>query len=112
MVDQGEGAEAAARREVSEETGCEVQELELIGEYMTSPGITDEYVSLFVARVDAARAGGVHGLASEAEDIRTFVLTAEDGVAASKDGRVRNAMSQIALLWFALNGKDLRQRWS
>ncbi len=111
MVDKGEASDAAARREVLEETGRDVRDLELIGEYLTSPGITDEFAALYLARVDMTTAGGVHGLAGEAEDIRTHILTREDAVAASADGSVRNAMTQIALLWFQLHGVEVKKKW-
>lgn len=111
MVDQGEASEAAARREVMEETGCEAQDLQLIGEYLTSPGITDEYCALYLARVDSTKAGGVHGLADEAEDIRSRILSPREAFAATADGRVRNAMTQIALLWFQLHGEAVKEGW-
>ncbi len=111
MVDQDEASEAAARREVKEETGCEVRDLQLIGEYLTSPGITDELSALYVARFDVATAGGVHGLAAEAEDIRTQLLSREQASAAAANGSVRNVMTQIALLWFQLHGAEVQRSW-
>ena len=111
MVDEGETSEAAARREVREETGCEVGRMEYVGAYLSSPGISDEMVTIYVGEVDAARAGGVHGHVDEGEDIRTIVFTVEDAVAAADHGVVVNVMTQVALLWFARHGEALRQRW-
>lgn len=111
MVDEGETAEVTARREVEEETGAEVTMLDRIGEYLTSPGITDELVTIFVALADSSRAGGVHGLASEGEDIQTCVMSVEDALAAADGGAVLNIVAQLALLWFARHGAALRQRW-
>jgi ADP-ribose pyrophosphatase len=111
MVDEGETPEAAARREAEEETGCKITSVERIGQYLTSPGITDEIVTIFVARADAAHAGGVHGLASEAEDIQTRILKREEALAKADRGEVVNIVTQVALLWFARHGEALRQRW-
>ncbi len=111
MVDEGETPETAARREVQEETGCEIRHLELIGRYLTSPGITDELAFLYVGLADAGRAGGIHGKPSEAEDIRTLVFTRDEALAAADRGDIVNVVAQLALLWFAANGEALRKRW-
>ena len=42
MVADDEDAESAARRETEEETGCDLLGLDKMGEYLTSPGVTDE----------------------------------------------------------------------
>jgi ADP-ribose pyrophosphatase len=111
MVDEGETSETAARREVKEETSCEVGRMEYAGAYLSSPGISDEMVTIYVGEVDAVLAGGVHGHAGEGEDIRTIVFTVEEALAAADGGAVVNVMAQVALLWFARHGDALRQRW-
>ena len=53
--------EAVARRELREETGFELAEegeLILLGDYFTSPGLTDEHVYFFLARPVQPCAGG------------------------------------------------------
>jgi ADP-ribose pyrophosphatase len=111
MIDPGETSEAAARREVKEETSCEVRRMEHIGAYLSSPGVSDEMVSIYVGEVEAARAGGIHGHAGEGEDIRTVVFTVDEALAVTDHGAVVNVMAQVALLWFARHGDALRQRW-
>jgi ADP-ribose pyrophosphatase len=111
MVDEGETSEAAARREAKEETGCDVGKMEPIGAYLSTPGISDELVSIYVGEVDAARAGGIHGHVAEGEDIRTIKFTVDEALAAADNGAVANVMAQVALLWFARNGDALRRRW-
>jgi ADP-ribose pyrophosphatase len=49
-VHKGESLEAAARRELLEETGYSPSELKLVATGAASAGITDELISLFVAR--------------------------------------------------------------
>jgi ADP-ribose pyrophosphatase len=111
MVDEGETAETAARREAREETGCDVKGLQYAGSYLSSPGLADEMVSIYVGEVDATRAGGVHGHAAEGEDIRTVIFSVEEALAAADHGGVVNIMAQVALLWFARHGDALRHRW-
>ena len=49
-LDPGETPEECARRELSEETGAEADELEYIGEYYPSVAVLDENIRLFIAR--------------------------------------------------------------
>ena len=110
MIDDGETAEAASRREAVEETGCEVRRMEFIGDYLPSAGTIDEMVSLYIGEIDSATAGGVHGVTGE-EDIRTVVLQSEEALKAADAGDVSNMVAQLALLWFARHGEALRRRW-
>ena len=112
IIEPGESPEDVVRREAAEETGLAVSELLPIAEYLPSPGGTSETTTLFCGRVDAARAGGVHGLADEGEDIEVCVHQGKDIEALISSGRIRNAASLIALQWFVLNRSMLRQRWS
>ena len=111
MVDEGEDRETAARREAVEETGCEVGEIQYVGSYLSSPGLLDEIVSIYIGEVDAQKAGGVHGHEGEGEDIRTHVFPVEEALALMDQGAIVNIMAQTALLWFARHGESLRQRW-
>ena len=110
-VDEGETNETAARREAKEESGCDVKRIEYVGAFLSSPGISDELVTIYVAEIDAAGVGGIHGLDAEGEDIRVVLLTVDDALTASKAGGVVNVMSKVALLWFAQYGEALRERW-
>jgi nudix-type nucleoside diphosphatase (YffH/AdpP family) len=69
MVD-GEDAEAAARREAMEETGLRLGKLEPVATAWSSPGLSCERVSLYLARYSAAdRVAEGGGLAVEHENI-------------------------------------------
>ena len=73
LVDEGETAEAAARREAMEEAGVKLDLLETVAEVWSTPGISTERMSLFLAAYDAGdrvAAGG--GAAGEHEDIRVL----------------------------------------
>ena len=110
-VPPGEEPESVARREVLEETGCEVRDLEPVCEFYVSPGFSSESISLFCGRVDAAGAGGVHGLPEEGEDILVRVVPAREAIEAAGTAPFNSTSLVIALQWLALNGPRLRERW-
>ena len=110
-IDHGETPQAAVRREAKEESGCQVGRMEYAGAYLSSPGISDELVSVYVGEVDSSQAGGVHGHVGEGEDIRTVILSVDQALAAADNGSVVNMVAQLALLWFARHGAALRRRW-
>ncbi|MBI1209168.1 MAG: NUDIX domain-containing protein [Azospirillum sp.] len=111
IMDPGETVEAVARRETLEEIGCTVSTLEAIGGYVVSPGISSETVHLFCARVDAAGAEGIHGLAHEHEDIRAFAVPAAKAIGWLDTPRLDNGLTIVALGWLARHHEALRHRW-
>ncbi len=112
IVEDGEEIETVARREAWEEAGVELGELVRVAGLYASPGTMSEYVSVYCARVDAADAGGVHGLADEGEDIRVITVSFAEALETLKEGRIKSGHTLIALLWLALNRNDLRHRWN
>jgi nudix-type nucleoside diphosphatase (YffH/AdpP family) len=50
-IDSGESAGTAARRELSEELGFRIENLESLGDFYSSPGGMSEVVHLYLARV-------------------------------------------------------------
>ena len=107
-----ETPEEVARREALEEADCELLNLEPICTFMVSPGISVDRIHLFCGQVDASKAGGVHGLDHEGEDIRVLVLDADQAIGELYGGRMNSTSVIIALQWLALHRNDLRQRWS
>lgn len=112
IIDEGETPAEVARRETVEETGCTVLDLIPVHNYLVSPGCSSETVKLFCARVDASRAGGIHGLKEEGEDIRVDVVPAEEALQALAAGRVNTSLGIIGLQWLALNRDKLRALWA
>lgn len=108
VIDPGETAEAVAIREAKEEAGLTIGSVERIMRYYVSPGMLTERIDLFLARVDATAAQGIHGLDAEAEDIRVEAMTAEAAFAMLSQGRLENATVVLALQWLALNRDRLR----
>jgi ADP-ribose pyrophosphatase len=112
IIDEGETPEAVALREAREEADIEVSDLVPICRYSVSPGAITETVALFAGRVDSRRAGGVHGLAEEGEDIKVLVVPVAKLPDMIEDGRIGNALSIIAVQWLLLYRDKLRASWS
>lgn len=102
IVDDGETPRDMAAREVKEEAGLDISDAQFICEYYNSPGGSDERISLFYAEVDSGKAGGVHGLPHENEDIRVVVLSRAEAMLAIQQGLINNAMAIIALQWLQI----------
>ncbi len=111
MIDKDETAAAVARREALEESGCEVAQLQHICRYYPSPGACSETIELFCGRVDASRAGGIHGLDHEHEDIRVIPVGFDEAMGWIASGRLNSAAVIMALQWLALNKGRMRAAW-
>jgi len=112
IVEPGESLAEVASRESLEEAGCEVQVLERVTQVWTSPGGSNENITLFCGKVDSSGVGGVHGLVEEHENICVRVVSYEMALQALKAGIIRDATSTIAMQWLQLNRDDLRKRWN
>jgi ADP-ribose pyrophosphatase len=101
-VEAGESAAEAARRECSEEIGVAPTALVELFSYLTSPGLTDEEVTFFVADVDSSRVPE-RPVTPEAEQIQTLRVDFDAALAAAAQGRMHYGPLVIALQWLALN---------
>jgi ADP-ribose pyrophosphatase len=111
IIEGGESAPEVARREAAEEAGLEFLDLVPACTYFASPGGSTETCQVFIGRVDAAGAGGIHGLANEGEDIKVHVMALDAALEALSDGRSHAATTVIALQWLALHRAELAARW-
>lgn len=93
----------AARRECTEEIGVTPSALVELFSYLTTPGVTDEEVTIFLAAVDASRVPEISGAAAEGEQIVTIRVSIDEAIAALNQNRMRNGPLLIALQWLALN---------
>ena len=100
-VEQGESTADAARRECVEEIGVAPAKLIELYSVLSTPGITDELVTFFIGIVDTSAVPS-RGGADESEDIRPFVVSIEDALAALKGGAIKNALLVSALQWFGI----------
>ena len=102
--------EEVARREVVEETGCELRALTHIGEFFVSPGMSVERINLYCGWVDAGTAGGVYGLAHEGEEMRVVTLSRDEALS-ELFGRLNSTSVIMALQWLEANRTRVVQQW-
>jgi ADP-ribose pyrophosphatase len=100
-VEAGETPAATARRECEEEIGVAPTALVELFSYFTTPGLTDEEVTVFLAAVDAAQVPA--WTASGGEYIRTLRVPIDAAVEAVGRNAIRNGPAIMALQWLALN---------
>ena len=103
MTEIGESLTEVARREIEEETSLVPTAMEYICEYMASPGGCTERLHLFCGLVDLDQEAGVHGLEEEGEDIKLYILPAQEVFDELYGGRFNNAATLIGLQWLQLN---------
>ena len=111
IIDEGETPEAVARREAVEDCGCVIGRIEPIGEFLYSTGACSEVCHLFVGEVDSSTAGGIHGLATEHEDILTHIVPVAAAIEQLDSHKIDNAAMLIAIGWLARHHDALRRRW-
>ncbi|UNH39368.1 ADP-ribose diphosphatase [Moellerella wisconsensis] len=111
MIEPGEEIEHVVRREAEEEAGLTIKRCEKMLSYLSSPGRTTERMYVYAGEVDSSTANGIHGLASENEDIRVHVVTREQAYSWVEQGLIDNAATVIALQWLEINQQKLRKKW-
>ena len=102
-VEAGESPAETARRECVEEIGVAPTPLIELFTYLTSPGLCDEEITVFLGIVDAARVPERAGAAAEHEDIVVMRVPIDAALAALAGRTVRNGPLIVALQWLALN---------
>ncbi len=112
IIEPGESAEAVARRETLEETGCAVDDLVAALDLYSSPGASTESIQIVIARSTTELAGGFHGKAEEGEDIRVVVMAFETALAALDRGEIQFGPAAVALQWLARHRPALQRRWA
>jgi ADP-ribose pyrophosphatase len=111
IIDTDESAEEVVRREAMEEAGVEVGQMEFVTSYYPSAGGCSERLDVFVGEVDSSKAGGIHGLEYEDEDIKVTTMSREQAYDLVKQGVIENGASIILLQWLELNHQQIRERW-
>jgi ADP-ribose pyrophosphatase len=111
IIESGESAPVVAKREAAEEAGLELLDLVPACTYFTSPGGSTETCRVFIGLVDAQRAGGIHGLVDEGEDIKVRVVELDRALEELGGDRIHAATTLIALQWLALHRAELAERW-
>jgi len=112
ISDRDESSEDLARREAVEEANCKVTDLVEMARFLLSPGMSTEVLILYCGRMDSGQAAGVHGLATEHEDIRSSLFDAKEIPALIEHGTTGNGPLMIALYWMQANRERLRKLWT
>ncbi len=100
MIDKGEELINTAVREVREEIGYSVEQLEPVYAVYLSPGGSSEKIYLYYAEINSAQkteTGG--GIANEAEDIQLVELPISEAFKLLDAGEIIDAKTVIALQW-------------
>jgi ADP-ribose pyrophosphatase len=93
-LEPGEPVEAAAARELAEETGYRAGRLEKLAAFFPSPGVLSERTHLFVARDLTA---GPMSLEAD-EQLEPQIVAWPQALAWALDGTIRDAKTLVALL--------------
>jgi len=97
----GEPPLAAAQRELAEEVDLVAADWRLLADFLTSPGGSDEAIRVYLARGLAPTPAPFPRTGEERDLLRRWVPL-DEAVTAVREGRVQNAIIQVALLaaWF------------
>lgn len=95
-LDKGEAPEAAAARELKEETGFTAGRMTLLHSFYTAPGFCDELIYLYFA--EDLQAGDRQP--DEDEFVECFAITADEAQAMIREGRIGDAKTLLAVyIW-------------
>ncbi len=100
-LDKGEDPRRCAHRELIEETGYEAGRIEPLGEVLTSPGLTDERMDLFLAR-DLQQVGA---RPEDDEDLIVRTIPVDSCLDMARRGQIEDAKSALTILLAHAQGK-------
>lgn len=108
-VDPGEAPEQTALREAREETGLDLDRLETVARGYPSPGESTTYFHIFVALTDLPdNVTGIGGLETEAENIRSRLISFTDFMGLAEDLALANTPLALLAYWLSHHRSRLR----
>lgn len=93
---EGEDPGVTAVRELREETGFDAQSIEMLGECLSSPGVTDSSVIVYLAQDLSPGEFQPHG--PEEEAMQTLLVPFSEAMNMISDGRLTDAKSAYGIL--------------
>lgn len=108
LIDAGETALDSARRELVEETGLEVDDLEPAGVIFSSPGFSTERIDLFLAAYDDdRRTGPGGGLDDENENITVVEMPLDELWSLMQGDAAMDAKTRVLVQTLRIRRPDL-----
>lgn len=108
-IDGGETPEDSVHREAMEEARLTLDQLIPLTPHYPSPGASTEFFYPFIALCDLPDdAGGIGGVESEAEDIRSHVIAFDRLMDLIASGEANCGPLILAAFWLAANRQGLR----
>lgn len=111
MAEANESDDDVILREIKEESGVVPDAMHTICEYYSSPGGTNERLTLYCAMANLQSAEGIFGLPEEGEDIQLVVLPQDEVFSALYGGTYNNAATLICLQWLMMNHERMREKY-
>lgn len=105
-VDGNETLADAARRECLEEIGVAPTRIAELFTYLTTPGMTDELVTVLAAQIDGSAVSEC--TSTGGEHIRTLRVPIDTALEALARNTIHNGPAVMALQWLALNRARLQ----
>jgi ADP-ribose pyrophosphatase len=102
---EGEDPSVTAVRELREETGFDARSIEMLGECLSSPGVTDSRVIVYLAQGLTPGEFQPHG--PEEEAMQTVLVSFSEAVQMINDGRLSDAKSAYGILLAAHRHPEL-----
>lgn len=101
MIDKEESAETAAKREVEEEVGLNINSMEFISTFYLSPGGSSERIHLYFSEVSGEDANykGFGGMIVEGEDIKVEEMSLNEALHGIKSGKIVDAKTILGIYW-------------
>lgn len=102
----GDDPESCVIKEVEEETGYRVQQVQKVFEAYMSPGAVTEILHFFVAEyTDAMKVGEGGGLLSEQEEIEVLEVPFRKALEMIRSGEIRDAKTIMLLQYLQIDKK-------
>ena len=102
-VEEGDSAEATARREVLEETGYQIDDLEHVMTIYPSPGASSERIHLYVAQIRPEQRLALGGGIDVGEEILVQEIPVNQALAVVAEGCIQDAKTILMLQYLALH---------